>query len=144
MGSGRKRERPAVCIIEDCSSIHVAGGYCMKHYNMKRRYGRVEKLPPKTGMECSVKNCSKVSVTKKLCRMHYSRLSRGLDPKQDPIYEKNLLCTVDGCHRNRRTKGMCLSHYQTFLNLKKRGVLQNPEQYPDWQKINGRSTKKKA
>lgn len=70
--------RPEFCTIDGCDGKHYARGWCSKHYNRWRLYGRLGLLEERI---CAVDGCDQKHEALGWCRLHYKRhVWRGGDP----------------------------------------------------------------
>lgn len=93
------------CIVEECSTEKWARGLCVRHYNVHRSAGTLDKIGLATSYEnlsdleidhetvgCIVRVCETTDNLKRgLCRKHYARYSRAgkLDEVARPRCETN-------------------------------------------------------
>ena len=57
-----------ICIEKDCDRKHQAKGYCQKHYQYHKEWGRLDVK------KCTVNNCDRGFVKKNYCKKHYDIL----------------------------------------------------------------------
>jgi hypothetical protein len=100
MGNGSRR----TCSIAGCSGLHVAHGWCSRHYYRWRTAGDPEAPPlvERRGEQCTVEGCSAPVHAKRRCDRHY-REAEHL-PK----------CSIEDCERRASVKGLCAGHYSRW------------------------------
>lgn len=59
-----------ICIINDCKNIHIAQGYCSKHYQSLRSQGILDINKKKEKILCKIVSCNKYAYAKGLCPYH--------------------------------------------------------------------------
>lgn len=80
-----------ICSVEGCDSIHLARGFCRKHYGEHTR-----KI-------CRIKDCIRVGKTQGLCDYHYKAEVRAGRIKSKP-------CAVPGCNKITVNTTYCSMH----------------------------------
>ena len=65
--------RKGLCKAEDCSQAEIARGFCFRHYQQVRRYGRLtperERIYSRT--TCQVTDCHERHAARGYCKKHY-------------------------------------------------------------------------
>jgi hypothetical protein len=61
------------CSVEGCDGKHCGLGFCKKHYNQYKKYGRImdEEYKNKPKKTCSVEGCNGKHEAKGFCNKHY-------------------------------------------------------------------------
>ncbi len=95
------------CNVNGCGGKYFCKGYCKKHYERLRVYGRLEKEIQQD--TCQVENCNEPYFAKGYCRTHYYRMrNRGATDIHPKFIKKS--CSVEGCNNRYFAKGYCGSH----------------------------------
>lgn len=108
------------CSVTGCDSTDIiARGFCWKHYQSWRRYGRTYRLFTNGGAtgECSVEGCTKPADARHLCKMHYTRWKRHGDAHHvtERVQHQGVApCTIDGCEKVQFARGWCPMHYMRW------------------------------
>lgn len=77
-----KRERKnkkGNCSLPDCNSVHLARGYCSKHYKKFRKYGDPLAEADRYPETCSIDGCGKPTHDLGMCGMHALRFRKSGD-----------------------------------------------------------------
>lgn len=106
------------CKVKGCDSELLACGYCSKHYQEVRKYGRVRsKRKPQ---KCAVRWCEEEVAAKRYCMRHYQQLRRHgrLTPERERLIGQ-VGCRYPGCKERYSAQGYCKPHYMKlhFLRL---------------------------
>lgn len=126
------KNKGKTCKIDGCNDAAAVKGYCLKHYNMVRKYGEEEALARiedilsnKTEDNlCKVEGCCNPIVSKGYCNKHYQQMrSKGYTL---PVKDKT--CIIDGCNKKYYAKGLCINHYSKF---KRHPEIETVEQFKE-------------
>ena len=95
----------------------ATGGYCAKHYQQIRRFGRLtpEREYQRQGPECLAPGCHRRPTAKGYCCRHYQQRRRHgrLTPERERLYGRKG-CQVPGCTRPHAARGYCKVHYAQY------------------------------
>ena len=104
----RPKEPPKFCTVAGCLSLHLAKGFCAKHYQKYRIHGDplggYTKMTP--GSPCLTDGCSKLSTRIGLCDSCYLRNRR-----TNRLTTHRGYCSIEGCSQPHASKGLCEDHY---------------------------------
>jgi len=110
------------CIVADCTGAHFAKGYCHRHYEQIRKYGKIINIgnshKRKIKRVCSVVGCNEQYYANGYCVKHASRVRKyGMTelPKKEYI-NKDRICVVTGCNNLAYSDEMCQKHYMNKYN----------------------------
>lgn len=62
------------CTVTNCNSVHLAKGYCRKHYYRMKYSGTLEAREQRPGRICEVEGCYRSHSAKGYCYKHYRRM----------------------------------------------------------------------
>jgi 5-methylcytosine-specific restriction endonuclease McrA len=107
-----------ICSIEGCESLHMARGFCTKHYRRWKEHGDPltvligPEAPPKI---CRVDDCERRARSHGLCTKHLQRMKRLGSPDaavQDQLPKGTyVVCTIDDCGNKHFSRGYCRKHH---------------------------------
>jgi hypothetical protein len=100
------------CVINDCTDVVLARGWCRKHYLRWYRLGSTDTPPRFTEKACSVDGCDCVAIKHGWCSKHHARWKkRGTTDAPPP---KPTACAVEGCDKTPTARGWCKRHHKFF------------------------------
>ena len=92
--------------------------------------------------DCIMPNCDDVPISHSLCNKHYYRFRNGKKKDENfSVYDlaelvandaKQKICTINSCTEESKTRGLCRNHATRFYQLRKEGILTEPEQLQKW------------
>lgn len=69
-----------LCSIPGCGKLHVARGFCSKHYQRLKKHGDPLFSTWYEGAECEIEDCTSAAIARNLCHKHWRRLRVYGDP----------------------------------------------------------------
>lgn len=80
-----------ICKVPGCNNIHVAKGYCDKHYRQIKKHGKImdEIYENNKNRKCKIEGCDEKYYSQGYCRLHYERLKRFGDASHKTINDLN-------------------------------------------------------
>lgn len=82
----RKQSTPRICSVEGCENIHIARGFCRKHYDAwKRKPNRKTRQPKRI---CSFPGCDGPHEARGLCKRHYRLATKKATKEKRRSYQR--------------------------------------------------------
>lgn len=69
--SSKNQKRPLYCVVDGCKNKCLARGYCSKHYNQIRAYGKIKDIVKVQSRMCVIVGCTKKQCAHRLCNEHH-------------------------------------------------------------------------
>lgn len=111
------------CSAENCDKYARTMGMCPRHYQQKRRHGR---LTPELeyqirGENCAAKGCEELPVARGHCGRHYQQVRRygRLTPERERSLDSSPSCQIPNCEGKHAARGYCKKHYMSEYYFKK-------------------------
>jgi len=119
-----KQNPKKICKSESCDRQAQTAGFCPKHYQQIKKYGRLtpeREYQPQLNATCKVEDCGHIPIAKGYCYRHYQQIRRHgrLTPERERIYGRTH-CQVPGCENRHTARGYCRCHYQLNMRKEKR------------------------
>jgi hypothetical protein len=132
-GQGSRAPSPgcgAWCQAPGCGSPARTRGYCPRHYQQVRKFGRLTPEREYYHREawCSVEGCRDLQVAKGYCYRHYQQIRRHgqLTPERERVYGRTG-CQVPECQNAHFARGHCQKHYARCYYASRRTVAETSQ-----------------
>lgn len=111
------------CQSPNCERPARTKGYCPRHYQQVRKYGRLtpEREIGRNPSICIVEGCSNKVAARGYCSKHYAQIRRRGRLSPERKYELGPpFCIVEGCEGKRYVRGYCRRHYSRWCYVQRK------------------------